>query len=98
MGFENDLKSELLLKGQSLSQEWGRLLLTEATAVAGSSQEAHPVWAQNTWLEPEWLEVSSISDAVKKLKERQYLWTYYENNDRPHGRAKLIQEIGRAHV
>lgn len=67
--------------------QFGRLLLDETSSV-----DFEPVWAQNIWLQAEWIEVASISDAVKKLKDRQYLWTYYENQSRPHGRAKLIQE------
>lgn len=38
-------------------------------------------WAQNIWLDPQEITFQSISDAAKKLKELQRLWSFYPYNN-----------------
>ena len=59
--FENDLAHEL---GADLVRAHGRLHLSSAPA-------REVVWSHNTWLSPEMIEITSINDAAKKLKERR---------------------------
>jgi 23S rRNA (cytidine2498-2'-O)-methyltransferase len=48
------------------------------------------VWAENTWLNPQWIEIESIGDAAKKLKAIQRNWALYPLDF--HRRANLITE------
>ena len=78
-GLENYLKKEL----SDICYEYGRLVIAK-----GPLQKVY--WAQNIWLAPEILTITSISDAARKLRQRQKLWSLY-----PHTcirRAHLIQE------
>ncbi|MEZ0224334.1 MAG: SAM-dependent methyltransferase [Alphaproteobacteria bacterium] len=48
------------------------------------------VWAENTWLNPRYIEIASIGDAAKKLRDIQRNWTLYPLDF--HRRCKLIAE------
>lgn len=47
-------------------------------------------WAQNTWLDPQWIDFDSIGDAAKKLKAIYGNW--HLHSIEYHRRATLIQE------
>lgn len=79
-GFENDLAAEL---GDDVMGVYGRLFLTEKPA-------RKSVWAENVWLEPRFIEIDSIGDAAKKLKEMQRNWANYAFDF--HRRSRLIAE------
>lgn len=49
-----------------------------------------PYWVQNIWHDPLYIDVTSIKDAAKKLRDLQRNWCYYSFDF--HGRARLIQE------
>lgn len=49
-----------------------------------------PVWCHNIWLNPEVIKISSISDGVKKLKERGRNWILFPHKEVRRG--KLIEE------
>lgn len=76
--FEEELQKEL-----KNAQALGRLFLQE-----GPPQE--PLWAQDIWSQCEILEIESVKDAVKKLKERGPWWVSYQFQ--LHRRAALIQD------
>lgn len=78
-GFVDDLVTEL----GDVIEVYDRLVLAE-----GSPRKT--VWAENTWLNPRWIEVESIGDAAKKLKAIQRNWAAYTFDY--HRRAKLIAE------
>ena len=59
--FEAELAQEL---GADLISAHGRLHLS-------SAPPRELVWAHNTWLKPELIEIQSIGDAAKKLRERR---------------------------
>lgn len=82
-GFEEQLYEELLRAGQKIVFQRERLL-----GVKGSPVQA--VWAQNIWLTPRLLQVSSINDAAKVLKKIQRNWILFPTAER--GRSRLIQE------
>lgn len=48
------------------------------------------VWAENTWLNPRWIEIESIGDAAKKLKAIQRNWALLPLDF--HRRTNLIVE------
>jgi 23S rRNA (cytidine2498-2'-O)-methyltransferase len=48
------------------------------------------LWAQQTWLNCELIEISSVGDAVKALKARGKWWALYSFEH--HRRAQLVQE------
>ncbi|MES2199075.1 MAG: SAM-dependent methyltransferase [Chlamydiota bacterium] len=70
IGLEEYLKKEL----KNITHEYGRLILAE-----GPPQVAY--WAQNIWLDPQEIDFQSISDAAKKLRELQRLWSFYPYNN-----------------
>lgn len=81
--FEHELKKELGYLGIPVLRQYGRFFYCEERAVP-------PVWAQNTWYNPQILEINSIGDACKKLKAIQRNWhscpiDFFR-------RAKLIEE------
>ena len=78
-GFESQLIGEL----EGVCAVHGRLVLTDCPPV-------QPMWAQNIWLNPERISVTSITDAVKKIKSIQRNWWHYSYH--LHRRAALIQE------
>ena len=49
-----------------------------------------PIWAKNTWLQPQHVKFKSISDAAQILREMGALWCNHATNW--HRRAALIQE------
>lgn len=58
--------------------------------VLSSKKEPAIVWADNVWLNPQWIEIESIGDAAKKLKAIQRNWVSYGFDH--HRRMKLIEE------
>lgn len=76
------LKREL---GAPCSQ-LGRLFLLDQKI----SPSQNPLWVDQTWLNPERISITSIGDAVKKLKDRNFLWANYSFDH--HRRSQLIQE------
>ena len=64
-GLQNQLRKEL----KNILYEYGRLIIAE-----GPPQIAY--WAQNIWFDPQVISFNSISDAAKKLKEMQKLWSF----------------------
>lgn len=78
-GFEADLEAEL----GTVRERYGSLLITD-----GPPRPA--AWAQNIWLAPERLPITSIKDAARQLRERQRNWALYDFQ--LHRRARLIEE------
>ncbi|MDE1153887.1 MAG: SAM-dependent methyltransferase [Micavibrio sp.] len=78
-GFIDDLIAEI--GGEH--ETFGRLVITKAPP-------RQLVWAENTWLAPQLIEISSIGDGAKKLKDIQRNWSHYEHEF--HRRSKLIAE------
>lgn len=85
---EPELLDELEHAGARVSEQFGRLLLTES----GPKRAA---WASNVWLEPERIRFESVSGAVQALQSRQRNWSLYSETH--HRRAALIQS-GLQHV
>lgn len=81
--YEEQLHEELLRAGQRIVFSRERLF-----GVKGSAYS--PVWAQNSWLSPRIVPMSSIADGAKKMKAIQRNWALFQTEER--GRAKLIQE------
>ena len=48
------------------------------------------IWAQNIWLNPIWIPITSINHGIKELRKIQKNWSLYSTNC--HRRAQLIQE------
>ncbi len=65
-GLEKHLKSEL----RNITQEYDRLIIAD-----GPPQKTY--WAQNIWFDPQIIKFDSISDASKKLRKMQKLWSFY---------------------
>lgn len=78
-GFLNDLLAELV----DVTDVFDRLVLAKGAPQAS-------VWAENIWLNPRYIEIESIGDAAKKLKEMQRSWANYPLDF--HRRSKLITE------
>lgn len=66
LNLEKNLEREL----SGITQKYGRLILAQ-----GPPQNVH--FVQNVWLDPQIIPFMSISDAAKKLKEKQKLWSSY---------------------
>lgn len=79
-GFVNELTHEL---GDAVREVHERLVIAE-----GAPRTV--VWADNVWLNPRLIEVSSIGDAAQKLKMLQRNWANYAFNF--HRRSQLIAE------
>jgi 23S rRNA (cytidine2498-2'-O)-methyltransferase len=79
-GFLDELREEL---GDSATDVRGRLVLTSGPA-------KRVAWASNVWYDPLPIPISSIGDAVKKLRSVQRCWTLYSHA--LHRRATLISE------
>ncbi|MBG0776823.1 MAG: hypothetical protein H0S85_10385 [Desulfovibrionaceae bacterium] len=79
-GFVDELVAEL---GGRVTQVRDRLVFAQGEPVDAA-------WAQNVWLDPQYLPVASIGDAVKKLKAVQRNWALFSVDH--HRRAALIQE------
>lgn len=78
-GFVQDLTEELT----GVTDVYERLVLAE-----GAPQKS--VWAENIWLDPRFIEVESIGDAAKKLRDIQRNWWPYTFH--LHRRTELLQE------
>lgn len=81
-GFEQDLINELKNIAR-ITHVMGRLMLAE-----GAPHDA--VWAENIWLSPQIIPITSIGDAAEKLRAIQrnwwpYAWTHFR-------RMELIQK------
>ncbi len=81
--FEHELKKELSYLNIPVLRQYGRFFYCEESAIS-------PVWAQNTWHDPQIIEIQSIGDACKKLKAIQRNWHSYPIDY--FRRAKLIEE------
>ena len=79
-GYEQELLDEL---GGNVEACWDRLFLANGPS-------ASPVWSLNTWTEPMFIPIDSISDGAKALKELQRNWSYFPLTH--HRRASLSQE------
>lgn len=76
-GFVNELVTEL----GGADEVHGRLVVKNAPP-------RKTVWAENAWLNPQWIEIASIGDAAKKLKALQRNWANYAFDF--HRRSELI--------
>lgn len=79
-GFLPQLQQEL---GSAVAETHGRLVLARGPA-------GQVAWAQNVWLDPLHISISSISDAAKKLRAIQRNWALYSCAH--HRRAALIAD------
>lgn len=79
-GYEEELAHEL--RGRVTARH-GRLLLADPPP-------RPPAWAQNVWLDPREVEISSIADAARKLRALQRNWALYSVGH--HRRGRLIEE------
>jgi 23S rRNA (cytidine2498-2'-O)-methyltransferase len=82
-GLEPQLRAELEAAGARAVGTHGRLLMADSTAPVAAA------WAQNVWLEPRRLAVTSIGDAARQLKALQRSWWPYAAG--LHRRTELIQ-------
>src|SRR5690606_23892846 len=80
--FENDLERELEIKGVPVAMKKDRIYLVEG-------QHPAMIWAQVTAFDLEFMEITSINDAVKKLKALGRNWGLFTVEH--HRRAELIQ-------
>lgn len=78
-GFEAELETEL----GEVTERHGRLMLAPA-------RPTHPAWAQNVWLSPQKISITSIKDAAKQLRAMQRNWALYDYAF--HRRASLITD------
>jgi 23S rRNA (cytidine2498-2'-O)-methyltransferase len=79
-GFLPELQYEL---GPDVIETHGDLVLAKGAP-------KNVVWADNVWRNPRWIEIESIGDAAKKLKDIQRNWSGY--GFQFHRRGKLIGE------
>lgn len=80
--FEAELERELEIKGIPVAMKKGRFYLVEGNKPA-------MIWAQVTGFEMEFIEISSINDAARKLKSMGRNWGLFTVEH--HRRAELIQ-------
>lgn len=80
-GFVPELATEL--GEDTIIEVYDRLVLSK-----GAPRKT--VWAENTWLNPRWIDISSIGDAAKKLRDIQRNWAQLPFDF--HRRSKLIAE------
>lgn len=80
-GFRDELITELNVEVVA----YGDLVVIEKPLSTAS-----PVWVQNSWLDPIYIEISSIGSAVKQLKSLQLRWRPYAFH--LHRRTELIQQ------
>ena len=81
-GFDAELREELAMHGILVNAIRGRLHLADGYFPAA--------WAQNIWLNPVFLPVSSIGHAVKSLKAIQRNWHLHATGN--YRRAALIEQ------
>ncbi len=80
------------LMGPLLEELGPRALAVRGRAVLAKGTKP-ACWAQNVWLEPFWLPVGSISDAARKLAERQRNWrAHLDFESGLNRRATLIEQ------
>jgi 23S rRNA (cytidine2498-2'-O)-methyltransferase len=72
-----------------LAQELGAVDFASERLLVASGPPRAAAWAQNIWLDPRELSVSSIADAARQLRAIQRNWALYA--PRLHRRAMLIQ-------
>jgi 23S rRNA (cytidine2498-2'-O)-methyltransferase len=72
-----------------LAHELGRVESQCDRLLVAAGPPRPAAWAQNTWFEPQQVEIASIGDAAKKLRAIQRNWAVYA--PRNHRRAMLIQ-------
>ena len=85
-GFEADLKAELSYLDIRVLEQRERLFLC---AKKTDAPEQHPVWAQNTWLAPAFIQAPSINQGALALKALQRNWALHPTT--LFRRAALIQ-------
>lgn len=73
-----------------LLQEVGPAMAVHERLVVAEGPPRPAAWAENIWYDPVRIEISSIADGAKALRNIQRNWTLYST--RLHRRAKLIQE------
>lgn len=76
-GFVDDLVAEI----GGADKVYGRLVIKE-------NGPKKAIWAENVWLDPQWIEISSIGDGAKKLKSLQRNWANYAFDF--HRRSELV--------
>lgn len=79
-----DFVDELIAQVSGVQSVHGRLVVSDQLPAV------HPVWAQNIWFDPVKIAITSISSAVKQLRERQLRWANYGFH--LHRRTELIQQ------
>lgn len=80
-GFEQQLAEELEFSGRKVRRIHGRLLITNDRPIVAA-------WSINTWFDAEQLQISSIGQGAKALRERQRNWACFAEEHR--GRSGLI--------
>ena len=82
------------LLGPLLEELGERIIAVRGRAVlATATGSAQPFWAQTTWLNPQWIPISSIGDAARKLAGQQRNWlAHLDNASGLNRRTTLIQE------
>ncbi|MCQ2445134.1 MAG: hypothetical protein MJ061_06590, partial [Mailhella sp.] len=81
-GFEDDLVGELEFSGIRVREVRERIVLADGFFPSA--------WAQNIWLEPFFMPVSSVGEAVRGLKAIQRNWKLHSVDF--HRRAALIEQ------
>lgn len=81
--FEAELERELELRKLPIAFKRDRLYLVEG-------HHPHLIWSQMTAFELEFLDITSINDGAKKLREKGRNWGLYTVGN--HRRAQLIQD------
>lgn len=81
-GYEEDLIREL-------GGNKARLTVRDRLVIKNSPAE-RIAWAQNTWINPQYIKIDSIKDGARKLASIQRNWSLYSVGD--HRRAQLIQD------
>ena len=79
-GYEQQLLDELRLALVPVDRCHGRLFF--------SNECIEAAWSLNTWLDVEYIEIESISDAASVLRQRQRSWAAYLPEHR--GRGALV--------
>ncbi len=80
-GFVDDLIAEL---GDAVTAVQDRLVIAE------HGGPDHAIWAENVWLDPRFISITSIGDAAKQLRAIQRNWACLSQGH--HRRARLIEE------
>jgi len=70
--------------------ETGKPMAVYERLILIKGEEKPSIWAQNIWKNPEFIDISSIKDGAKKLRNIQRNWWNYSFDN--HRRSALIQE------